>query len=260
MNSSARNRRLLLWTYRWVCEFFDPLAASHALRSLPSYLRDWKRYRALPGAEPLRLQDGYPKLLDRTSRTPFDPHYFYSIGWALRRIIDAKPPSHYDVGSHNLFANALSAVIPVTFIDYRPLAAKLRGLTCVAGDILDLPFESGSISSLSCLHVAEHIGLGRYGDPLDANGTRKAVAELARVLAPGGRLYFALPMGVPRVCFNAHRIHSWEMVLSYSTNLRLLEFSGVTDEGNLVENIAPERLSSCEYGCGLFLFSKPDRA
>jgi Caenorhabditis protein of unknown function, DUF268 len=33
-------------------------------------------------------------------------------------------------------------------------------------------------------NVIEHIGLGRYGDPLDPDGELRAIGELVRVLAP----------------------------------------------------------------------------
>ncbi len=33
------------------------------------------------------------------------------------------------------------------------------------------------------MHVVEHVGLGRYGDPLDPDGDLKAIAELKRVTA-----------------------------------------------------------------------------
>ena len=32
------------------------------------------------------------------------------------------------------------------------------------------------------MHVVEHIGLGRYGDHLDADGSVKAINEIKRVL------------------------------------------------------------------------------
>ena len=67
--------------------------------------------------------------------------------------------------------------------------------------------------------MAEHIGLGRYGDPLDPLGTRKAAAELQRVLAPGGQLLFSLPVGRPRVEFNAHRVHDPHEVASWFDGL-----------------------------------------
>jgi hypothetical protein len=42
--------------------------------------------------------------------------------------------------------------------------------------------------SLSGLHVAEHIGLGRYAAPLKPHGTRQACVDSQRVLAPAGNL------------------------------------------------------------------------
>ena len=115
---------------------------------------------------------------------------------------------------------------------------------------------SGCLSIFSCLHVAEHIGLGRYGDQLDPKGTFSTAVELERVLAPGGNLYFALPIGIPRVCFNAHRIHAAETICAYFSGLTLMEFSGVHDDGRFVERVTLEEFRSSEYACGLFWFSK----
>ena len=53
--------------------------------------------------------------------------------------------------------------------------------------VLILPFEDESVESLSCMHVVEHIGLGRYGDILDPDGDSKAISELKRALAVGDR-------------------------------------------------------------------------
>ena len=254
MTPSAR--RHLLWAYRWVAQFVDPLKVTRGLRSLPTYIQNWQRYQNLENAESLAIFESYPQLHDRTSTTQFDPHYFYSSGWAARRILRNNPAEHLDIGSHNLFANILSAVIPVTFLDYRPLAATLSGLKCVGGSILDLPYQNNSVTSISCLHVAEHIGLGRYGDPLDPEGTKKAVHEMARIVAPGGYVYFAIPVGRPRVCFDAHRVHSAETITEYFNKLTMVEFSAVTDDGRLVENITPSLVAQNDYACGLFIYRK----
>src|SRR5262249_21505316 len=134
------------------------------------------------------------------------------------------------------------------------------GLVPVAGDLLALPFRDRSVGSLSCIHVAEHIGLGRYGDPLDTAGTRKAAAELARVLAPGGSLYFAVPVGKPRLNFNAHRVHAPSTIVEYLAGLELVEFSAVFDDGSFRERIGLDEVADAEYGCGLFLFRRPATA
>jgi hypothetical protein len=108
----------------------------------------------------------------------------------------------------------------------------------------------------SGLHVAEHVGLGRYGDPLDPDGTRKAAFELKRVVAPGGSLFFALPVGKPRLCFNAHRIHAAETICDYFSGLDLVEFSGVHDDGRFVEQVELSEFRQSKYACGMFWFKK----
>ncbi len=55
-------------------------------------------------------------------------------------------------------------------------------MTTNTANILDLPFKGNSVESLSCMHVVEHIGLGRYGDPMDPEGDIEAIKELKRVV------------------------------------------------------------------------------
>lgn len=249
-------KRIVIWFYRILTPLLDPLRFFRGLLVYPRYLNDWTRYIRLPDAEPLYLHNSFPRLHDRTSTTGIDHHYFYTNGWAMRRIKAQDPTMHIDIGSHRMFVNLLSAILPVTFVDYRPLEVDISGLMCVGGDILDLPYEDDTIESLSCLHVAEHIGLGRYGDPLNPNGTRQACAELQRVLKPGGNLYFALPLGKPRVHFNAHRIHAAQTIIEYFDELELVELSGVHDDGQFVEKVGHNEFKESQYACGMFWFSK----
>src|SRR3954470_16194971 len=140
------------------------------------YLRDRAAYARLPGAEPLRWRDSFPKLTDRLPASPFDPHYFHQDTWAARRIAERRPARHVDVGSRVDLVGFLTALTAVTFVDLRPLDVDVEDLEPVAGSVLALPFADRSLESVSCLHVAEHIGLGRYGDPLDPAGTREGAA------------------------------------------------------------------------------------
>ena len=241
----------------WMAQVADPGIALNGIRAYPRFFADWFRYSRIPNAPPLRWADALPQIHDRTTTTPIDSHYFYTNGWAMRRIISSQPRLHVDVASQVIIANLLAGDIPVVFLDYRPLQTKLSGLTCLGGDLLHLPFRDQSMSSLSSLHVIEHIGLGRYGDPLDPAGTSKAARELARVLSPGGNLFLSAPVGKPRLCFNAHRIHRAEDIRAMVPELELVEFSGVHDGGRYAEHVELSAFQNSQYECGFFWFRRP---
>lgn len=222
------------------------------------YVRDVYRYRHLISTQrsPQKLLL-FPQLWDKASAAhTFDKHYVYMDRWAFKHIQQRLPKEHVDVGSSIRFLSMATTVVPVTFVDIRPIALDFNNFTCKPGSILELPFADNSIDSLSCLHVAEHIGLGRYGDPLDVDGTKKACKELQRVLAPGGRLYFALPVGQSVTYFNAHRVHNPGTILEYFDQLRLEEFAGVDDAGHFHSAMQPADLAESRYACGCFVFTK----
>jgi SAM-dependent methyltransferase len=240
---------------RWIVPFFDPRALAR-VSALPRYFAQMRAFRRMAGPQSVRLRDSYPCLSDRTATTAFDPHYFYQSAWLARRLAAIRPRVHVDVGSSVMMIGDLSAFVPTVFVDIRPLEARLTGLHSVAGSIAALPFATGSQMSVSCLHVIEHIGLGRYGDPLDADGARKALLELQRIVAPDGRLYLSTPVGRERVCFNAHRVFSPETIVAGLAGMRLAAFSLVDDAGRFIPHCEPHVAARMSYACGIFEFIK----
>ena len=199
----------------------------------------------------------WPCLFDATGFTDFDHQYVYHTSWAARVIAELKPEYHTDISSSLYFAGIASATTPIRFYDYRPADLKLPGLYCGKADITNLPFEDNSLPSLSCMHVMEHIGLGRYGDPFDHLGDLKGIAELKRVLVYGGHLVFVVPIGgVARLYFNAHRIYTFAQIKEYFAGFELKEFSFITDSGDFVEHACEDDVKDQVYGCGCFLFQK----
>ena len=204
----------------------------------------------------LKWNDRYPQIYDKTLTTGFDRHYIYHPAWAARIVAKIKPDFHVDISSTLNFCTLVSAFMPVKFYDYRPAKIELNNLESNKADLLNLPFDNNSIYSLSCMHTIEHVGLGRYGDPLDSNGDLKAISELKRVLAPGGNLLFVVPVGQPKIMFNAHRIYSYEMILDYFSDLKLEEFSLIKEngDGGVIKNATREMVDSEYYACGCFWF------
>jgi SAM-dependent methyltransferase len=213
-----------------------------------------------PGRFAIDWADRKPCLDDRTADTSFDRHYVYHTAWAMRVLARSLPAAHIDIASSLYFAALASAFVPVRYFEYRPVELHLPGLTCEQADLLRLPFGDRSVRSVSCMHVVEHIGLGRYGDPLDVDGDLKAMAELNRILAPGGSLLFVVPVGRPRVQFNAHRIYGFDQVAEAFPGLELVEFSLVPDRAYgsaLIPRATRQQADAQRYGCGCFWFRRP---
>ncbi len=221
----------------------------------PKFFAQWRVYSSRT-REFVPFSELTPQLNDATEVTPFDPHYFYQSAWCARKIAAARPEKHVDVASQINLIAPLSAFVPVEFIDYRPLNVKLNNLISRGGTITALPFADRTVLSLSCLHVIEHIGLGRYGDEIDPDGNRKACKELQRILSLNGDLYLSTPVGSERVMFNAHRVHSVRTICGFFDELELVSFSCVDDDGVFRENCSPEITERFSYGVGLFHFTR----
>ncbi len=205
------------------------------------------------------LKSLYPCIRDKTLATSFDRHYVFHTAWAARVIAKTRPARHVDISSSLYFCSIVSSFVPVDFYDYRPAELNLSGLHSSHADLAELPFPDGSIQSLSCMHVIEHIGLGRYGDPLNPTGDLGAASELSRVLAVGGNLLVVVPVGESNIYFNAHRVYSYRQVKAMFSDLDLVEFSLIPDdprEGGIIAHATAEQSDRQHYGCGLFWFRK----
>lgn len=201
--------------------------------------------------------DRYLQLYDNTSTTNFDRHYVYHPAWAARVLKKTNPKKHIDISSTINFCSTISAFIPTEFYDYRPADLKLSNLETQKGDLLNLPFKNNSVESISCMHTVEHVGLGRYGDPIDPDGDLKAINELKRVLAPNGSLLFVIPIGKPKIMFNAHRIYSYDQILKYFSDLKLEEFSLIPEfSGGIIKDSSKSDADKESYACGCFWFKK----
>jgi SAM-dependent methyltransferase len=242
----------------------DPLVPRGVIAGIKGYvwfIRDWWAYRRAGGVA--HFLDWYPCLEDRTATTHVDRHYLYQAIWAFQKIVETVPPEHVDIGSDVKFVGMLTAVTNVRFVDIRPLDLSVRNYRGISGSLLALPFTDESLSSVSSLHVIEHVGLGRYGDPVDPRGSLKAAREIVRVLARGGTAYVSVPIGRSRVQFNGQRVFAVREVLDMFEGLRLKEMAIVEADGRYKESVTVADVVVDDAGAGgdcvlgMFRFQKP---
>jgi SAM-dependent methyltransferase len=238
------------------------------LRGLPAFLAEYREIKRQAGIAPREFPFGptYPCLADRDQESGTAAgHYFHQDLLVAGRIFVNRPLRHCDVGSRidGLVAH-VAAFRQIEVLDIRELTSPAPNIRFRRADLMDPAFAlTDDCDSLSCLHVLEHFGLGRYGDRLDVQGHLRGWENLYRMLKKGGKLYFSVPIGEQRIEFNAHRVFSVGYLLAemITDRYRLDAFSYVDDAGDLQRDPAmtPEAVQNsfgCHYGCGIFELTK----
>ncbi|WP_297276412.1 DUF268 domain-containing protein [uncultured Brachyspira sp.] len=211
---------------------------------------------------PIEAKNNWYIFGENTSNIGFDAHYLYHPAWAARCLKEINPEKHIDISSITHFCTIASAFIPIDYYEYRPPKIyNLENFGTYSCDIKQLPFEDNSIESISCMHAIEHIGLGRYGDEIDPDGDLKGINELKRVTKNGGNILFAVPVGEPKVQYNAHRIYSYDMIIEYFEGCKLINYSLIPDNSlednvGIINNATKELTDKQKYACGCFWFQK----
>jgi hypothetical protein len=180
--------------------------------------------------------------------------YFLQDLTVARWIRDAAPTRHVDVGSRiDGFVANVATFREIEVLDIRPAPGEVAGVIFHQLDLMEnLPTGwIGCTDSLSCLHTIEHFGLGRYGDSIDPDGHLKGLAQLKRMVAPGGLIYLSTPIGPERVEFNAHRVFAAATVLGwFGEGWDIQRFAVIRDEG-MLWNEPPrnEQTVAENFGC-----------
>ena len=138
----------------------------------------------------------------------------FECAFAAKHLGAHAPQQVLDIGSYRQFVLGMLAHYPVTTVDVRARAQISNNETVVTGDAKALELPDSSYDAVVSLCALEHFGLGRYGDELDLQADHKAIAEMKRVLRPGGVLILSTAITDlgPSIAFNAHRIYTHSQI------------------------------------------------
>lgn len=258
-----------LWlrtVFSFVGQFgLDISRLSKSLKGLPWFLRDLSLFRKqlLHEQEGFGITRYYPCLTEKQSESGFTKgHYFQQDLLVARKVYAANPFTHLDVGSRiDGFVSHLAVFRQVIVGDIRPMTSNIPNVSFAQLDLMaDIKTDMiGRWPSISCLHALEHFGLGRYGDPIRADGHLLGLSNLAKMLEGKGRLYLSVPIGRQRIEFNAHRVFAVGYLLKLfdKYGLKVDVFSYIDDEGNLHESADTMKVpESLNFGCGIFELTK----
>lgn len=252
----------ILALFPFITHFFS-YANGRILKGFFLYIRDFILYVKAEHNEQsgfkARFRNSFPILTERYDSAGGIPrHYFWQDLWAARKVYDSKVNRHYDVGSRlDGFISHCLPFCEIVMLDIRPLNININNLSFIQVNCMDMShIQNDTLQSFSSLHAVEHFGLGRYGDPIDPLGFKKAIIEIQRVVKYGGDIYFSVPVGIERLEFNAHRVFDIKTILNLFNQCELIEFSIIDDENSFHENADPRIFIDLQYGCGLFHFRK----
>jgi len=224
---------------------------------IPRYLKERRAFLKKGGV----ISHTFPVTSDyKDSAGTGSGHYFHQDLLVAQFICQANPQRHIDIGSRlDGFVAHVAAFRKIEVFDIRGLSnSDHPNIQYKKADLMS-DVEEEVTDSLSCLHVIEHFGLGRYGDPIEPEGYILGFKNLIKMLKPGGALYISFPIGTNNeVHFNAHRVfHPRDIFLWAPNALELLRFDLVDDLGALHKdfNVLNSDVN-VNYGCGIYTFIK----
>jgi SAM-dependent methyltransferase len=232
------------------------LSLKGSYRFVASYFLFAKNFNGVLGFKPC-LHDWY------LEGGNIKNEYFWQDLYVASEIFRKAPTMHVDIGSRiDSFVAHVASFRKIEIFDIRPVTAKIPNVIFRQLDLM-VPNHNfvDYADSVSCLHALEHFGLGRYGDPIDVDGFDRGFSSISKILKNNGLLYLSVPIGRPRVEFNAHRISDPSKILHLSkiNNLKIVDFSFVKNN-SIVHSVEIENdlliLGENDYCLGIFTFLK----
>ena len=239
-----------------------PALADRVRRKLRSFFMrgELEAYLATMSAgNPLR---GLPvRIVGDASADPteFFTHYDAFGYWVARQLVRGnRRRSILDIGSPKTQNAILSASHDVTALVLADCSDSLSAIKYVRHDVTrPLPFSDGAFDCITSTVSLNLVGLGRYGDRVDADAIPNLIGELSRVAAPQTELFVSLPSGPNLLAYNNHWCFDLEQIQRLFQGWQLAEAladrcsspkSGVAGTDASRRFVTPDQLPQLEPG------------
>ena len=240
--------------------YLHPKKIFHAFYNLPKYLLNYIQFRKSWHGQVIFK----PCLHDwNTNGGDTNNEYFLQDLIISKKIYQNSPVKHVDIGSRiDGFVAHVASFREIEVFDIRPINSIIPGIIFKQADFMDSHNKQKNYcDSLSCLHALEHFGLGRYGDPINPYGYKKALEHMATLLKTDGIFYLSVPIGQECIEFNAHRIFDPINLIEELEKFKLKLIELVVIKSDLsIQKIDKkfdiEALSKQRYLLGLFTLKK----
>lgn len=141
----------------------------------------------------------------RICEYPFLVRQIWNNGLGKGVIVDAGGGNSYSTVMLIMMKLSEASIISLDVVN-SGLTSKY-GVEYRHGDCMATQLEDSSVDLVTCISTLEHVGLGRWGDPLEVDGDILAMKEMFRILRPGGHLILTVPFGEATVVYDLHRIY-----------------------------------------------------
>jgi SAM-dependent methyltransferase len=162
--------------------------------------------------------------------------YFWQDLIVAQWVLTQDKEEIVDIGSRvDGYVSNIASSRKLSVIDIRPMHPNIPNVHFIQGDILNIQSET-TFDIVTSLHTIEHIGLGRYGDPIDPLGHERAFAALAGLVSRGGNLVVSFPISIKtEVEFNGQRKIGFKVPLFWANGcgLELIQFLHLDSEDKI---------------------------
>jgi SAM-dependent methyltransferase len=128
-------------------------------------------------------------------------------------------------------------------IDLKKYPFSHPNLNVKQENVTKTSFPDSFFDAVISISVIEHVGLGAYGEQKIPNGDKKAIAELTRILKPGGLMIISAPFG-KRFTGRDYRVYDRESLNFLFTDLEKVEERYFLRRSNSCW--IPSSIESCE--------------